>query len=45
VAETQGRRQLGQIMFARFNEATAWVQPEVLRVGEMERILEEKAGD
>ena len=34
VTETQERRQLGQIMFSRFNEATAWVQPETLRVGE-----------
>ena len=34
VTETQERRQLGQIMFSRFNEATAWLQPEILRVGE-----------
>ena len=34
VTETQERRQLGQIMFFRFNEATAWMQPEILRVGE-----------
>jgi oligoendopeptidase F len=34
VTETQERRQLGQIMFSRFNEATAWMQPEILRVGE-----------
>ncbi len=34
VTATQERRQLGQIMFARFNEATAWLQPEILRVGE-----------
>lgn len=32
--ETQERRQLSQVMFARLGEATAWVQPEVLRVGE-----------
>ena len=34
VTETQERRQLGQIMFSRFDEATAWMQPEILRVGE-----------
>lgn len=34
LTETQERRQLGQIMFSRFNEATAWMQPEILRVGE-----------
>jgi oligoendopeptidase F len=34
VNETQERRQLSQIMFARLNEATAWMQPELLRVGE-----------
>ena len=34
VTDTQERRQLGQIMFSRFNEATAWMQPEILRVGE-----------
>jgi oligoendopeptidase F len=34
VTVTQERRQLGQIMFSRLNEATAWLQPEVLRVGE-----------
>ncbi len=34
VTETQEKRQLGQIMFSRFNEATAWMQPEILRVGE-----------
>lgn len=32
--ETQERRQLSQVMFSRLGEATAWVQPEVLRVGE-----------
>ena len=32
--EPQERRQLSQVMFARLGEATAWVQPEVLRVGE-----------
>jgi len=31
--ETQERRQLSQVMSARFNEATAWVQPEIIRVG------------
>ncbi|MFQ5888635.1 MAG: oligoendopeptidase F [Gemmatimonadota bacterium] len=31
--ETQERRQLAQTMFNRFSEATAWYQPEVLRVG------------
>ena len=33
LTETQERRQLGQIMFARFNEATAWIQPEIISVG------------
>ncbi len=33
VTETQERRQLAQIMFARFNEATAWMQPEIISVG------------
>ncbi len=33
VTETQERSQLGEIMFARFSEATAWIQPEVLKVG------------
>ncbi len=33
VTETQERRQLAQIMFARFNEATAWMQPEIIAVG------------
>ena len=33
VTETQERAQLGDIMFARFSEATAWIQPEVLKVG------------
>ncbi len=30
----QENRQLSQVMFARLGEATAWLQPEVLRVGE-----------
>jgi oligoendopeptidase F len=33
VTETQERRQLASIMFARFSEATAWMQPELLEVG------------
>ncbi len=33
VTETQERAQLGDIIFARFNESTAWIQPEVLSVG------------
>ena len=33
VTETQERDQLGDIMFARFGEATAWMQPELLEVG------------
>jgi len=33
VTETQERDQLGNIMFARFGEATAWMQPELLEVG------------
>jgi oligoendopeptidase F len=33
VTETQERRQLAQVMFTRLNEATAWLQPEILRVG------------
>ena len=32
--EPRERRQLSQIMFSRLNEATAWMQPEILRVGE-----------
>ncbi|RLA34898.1 MAG: oligoendopeptidase F [Gammaproteobacteria bacterium] len=34
ITETQERRQLSQIMYSRLNEATAWMQPELLRVGE-----------
>ena len=34
VTTDQERRQLAQAMFAQLGEATAWVQPEVLRVGE-----------
>jgi oligoendopeptidase F len=34
VTETQEKDQLSQIMLARLNEATAWMQPELLRVGE-----------
>jgi len=30
---TQERRQLSQIMYSRFSQATAWVQPEILAVG------------
>jgi len=33
VGETQERVQLAQIMFAQFNEATAWMQPELIEVG------------
>ena len=33
VSETQERGQLATIMFGRFNEATAWMQPELLEVG------------
>jgi len=33
VTETQERRQLGSIMFARYTEAIAWMQPELLKVG------------
>ncbi len=33
VAETQERRQLGDIMFARFGEVTAWMQPEIIATG------------
>ena len=29
----QERRQLAQIMFSQFNEATAWMQPELMEVG------------
>jgi oligoendopeptidase F len=32
--QTQELRQLSQVMFARLNEATAWIEPEILRVGE-----------
>ncbi|MEQ8206485.1 MAG: oligoendopeptidase F [Woeseia sp.] len=31
--ESQERNQLGDIMFARFSQATAWVEPELLAVG------------
>ncbi|MCB1844333.1 MAG: oligoendopeptidase F, partial [Halioglobus sp.] len=31
---TQERNQLGDIMLARFSQATAWVQPEILSIGE-----------
>lgn len=31
--ETQEMNQLGDIMYARFTEATAWIQPELLDVG------------
>ena len=31
---TQERRQLAQSMFAQLGEATSWLQPEILRVGE-----------
>jgi len=33
ITETQERSQLGSIMFARFSEATAWMQPELMEVG------------
>jgi len=33
VTATQERRQLAQVMDTRLNEATAWMQPEILRVG------------
>ncbi|MDH3415439.1 MAG: oligoendopeptidase F, partial [Gammaproteobacteria bacterium] len=33
VTDTQERDQLGNILFARFGEATAWMQPELLEVG------------
>jgi oligoendopeptidase F len=33
-SETQEWRQLSQVMYSRFSEATAWVQPEILEVGE-----------
>ena len=32
-SETQERRQLAGIMFARFGEVTAWMQPELIQVG------------
>jgi oligoendopeptidase F len=32
-SETQERRQLADIMFARFGEVTAWMQPELIKVG------------
>jgi len=34
VTKTQERRQLSQVMFAGLSEATAWMQPEILSVGE-----------
>ena len=33
-SETQERYQLSEVMSSRFNEATAWMQPEILEVGE-----------
>ncbi|MDH3552312.1 MAG: oligoendopeptidase F [Gammaproteobacteria bacterium] len=33
ISEKQERRQLADIMFAQFGEATAWVQPELIDVG------------
>jgi oligoendopeptidase F len=33
VSETQERLQLAQIMFAQFNEATAWMAPELVEAG------------
>ncbi len=33
ITETQERRQLAGIMFARFGEVTAWMQPELIKVG------------
>jgi len=33
VGETQERVQLARIMFSQFNEATAWMQPELIEVG------------
>jgi len=32
-SETQERAQLAQIMFARFGEVTAWIQPEIIEIG------------
>ncbi|MCP4299349.1 MAG: oligoendopeptidase F, partial [Gammaproteobacteria bacterium] len=32
-SEMQERRQLADIMFARFGEVTAWIQPELIKVG------------
>jgi oligoendopeptidase F len=34
VTETQERRQLAQVMYARLEESIAWMQPEILRIGE-----------
>ena len=44
VTETQERDQLGTIMFSRFTEATAWMQPEILEVGRevIESYIEEE---
>ena len=33
-SETQEWQQLSQVMYSRFSEATAWIQPEILEVGE-----------
>ena len=33
ISEKQERRQLADIMFAQFGEATAWMQPELIEVG------------
>jgi oligoendopeptidase F len=34
ISETQERDQLSRVMYSRFSEAAAWIQPEVLQVGE-----------
>jgi len=33
ITDTQERNQLGSIMFSRFGESTAWMQPEIIEVG------------
>ena len=33
VSETQERRQQAQLMFSKLSQATAWLEPEILRVG------------
>ena len=44
VTNAQERNQLGEVLFARFSEATAWMDPELISVGEdrINSFIEEK---